>query len=59
MNPVGEQGNMFAALFDKMPARRAGRAEDIAGTVLYLCSQAGVSVLNRLHVLLLICIGLH
>lgn len=35
---------MFANLFDKVPARRAGRLEDIAGTVLYLCSQAGVSL---------------
>lgn len=34
---------MFANLFDKVPARRAGRLEDIAGTVLYLCSKAGVS----------------
>lgn len=44
MNPVGAEGNMFANLFDKVPARRAGKLEDIAGTVLYLCSQAGVSV---------------
>lgn len=43
MNPVGEEGNMFAALFDKVPAKRAGRTEDIAGSVLYLCSLAGVS----------------
>ncbi|GME26089.1 NAD-binding oxidoreductase with NAD-binding rossmann-fold domain [Neofusicoccum parvum] len=44
MNPVGAEGNMFASLFDKVPAKRAGRLEDIAGTVLYLCSQAGVSI---------------
>lgn len=44
MNPVGAQGNMFANLFDKVPAKRAGKLEDIAGTVLYLCSQAGVSL---------------
>ena len=43
MNPVGAAGNMFANLFDKVPSRRAGKMEDIAGTVLYLCSQAGVS----------------
>lgn len=42
MNPIGAEGNMFSALFDKVPAKRAGKAEDIAGTVLYLCSQAGV-----------------
>lgn len=50
MNPVGAEGNMFANLFDKVPARRAGKMEDIAGTVLYLCSQAGVSVPSCLQV---------
>ncbi|KAL4941984.1 hypothetical protein BDV06DRAFT_235704 [Aspergillus oleicola] len=44
MNPVGTEGNMFAGLFDKVPARRAGRAEDLAGTVLYLVSKAGAYV---------------
>ncbi|KAL1305010.1 hypothetical protein AAFC00_003911 [Neodothiora populina] len=44
MNPVGAEGNMFANLFDKVPARRAGKLEDIAGTVLYLSSQAGAYV---------------
>lgn len=43
MNPVGEEGNMFSSLFDKVPAKRAGDEEDIAGTVLYLVSRAGVS----------------
>lgn len=43
MNPVGAEGNIFSSLFDKVPARRAGNAEDIAGTVLYLVSKAGVS----------------
>lgn len=43
MNPVGEEGNIFSALFDKVPAKRAGQAEDIAGAVLYLVSRAGVS----------------
>ena len=43
MNPVGEGDNQFAALFDAMPARRVGKLEDIAGAVIYLCSQAGVS----------------
>lgn len=44
MNLVGAEGNMFANLFDKIPSRRAGKLEDIAGTVLYLCSQAGVRI---------------
>ncbi|KAL4800860.1 hypothetical protein BDV19DRAFT_383880 [Aspergillus venezuelensis] len=44
MNPVGAEGNMFAGLFDKVPARRSGRAEDLAGTVLYLASRAGAYV---------------
>lgn len=43
MNPVGEEGNMFSSLFDKVPAKRAGNDEDIAGVVLYLASRAGVS----------------
>ncbi|KAF4124733.1 Asp-tRNAAsn/Glu-tRNAGln amidotransferase A subunit or related amidase [Geosmithia morbida] len=43
MNPVGQEGNMFSALFDKVPAKRAGRDEDIAGTVLYLASRAGIA----------------
>ena len=42
MNPIGAEGNIFSALFDKVPAKRPGRAEDIAGTVLYLVSKAGV-----------------
>ncbi|CAH0036950.1 unnamed protein product [Clonostachys rhizophaga] len=44
MNPIGEEGNMFSALFDKVPARRSGDEEDIAGTVLYLVSRAGAYV---------------
>lgn len=43
MNPVGAEGNIFSNLFDKVPAKRAAIAEDIAGTVLYLVSKAGVS----------------
>jgi NAD(P)-dependent dehydrogenase (short-subunit alcohol dehydrogenase family) len=42
MNPVGEAGNMFSSLFDRVPARRAGNEEDIAGTVIFLASRAGV-----------------
>ena len=45
MNPVEEDGNQFAQLFEKMPAKRIGKSEDIAGAILYLCSQAGVSQL--------------
>ncbi|KAF4975183.1 hypothetical protein FZEAL_7991 [Fusarium zealandicum] len=44
MNPVGQEGNMFSALFDKVPAKRAGNEDDIAGTVLYLVSRAGAYV---------------
>lgn len=43
MNPVGAEGNIFSALFDQVPAKRAGNETDIAGTVLYLASRAGVS----------------
>lgn len=50
MNPVGQEGNIFSSLFDKVPARRPGNEEDIAGTVLYLVSRAGVSqVLSFRH----------
>ncbi|KAI9038068.1 uncharacterized protein KD926_011306 [Aspergillus affinis] len=41
MNPVGEEGNLFSALFDKVPAKRAGNEDDMAGTILYLVSRAG------------------
>jgi NAD(P)-dependent dehydrogenase (short-subunit alcohol dehydrogenase family) len=44
MNPVQEGGNQFAELFKAMPAQRIGKMEDIAGVVLYLCSQAGAYV---------------
>uniref|UniRef100_A0A093UXA1 Rhamnolipids biosynthesis 3-oxoacyl-[acyl-carrier-protein] reductase n=2 Tax=Talaromyces marneffei TaxID=37727 RepID=A0A093UXA1_TALMA len=44
MNPVGAEGNIFSNLFDKVPAKRAAVAEDIAGTVLYLVSKAGAYV---------------
>ncbi|KAJ4424215.1 hypothetical protein N0V82_001081 [Gnomoniopsis sp. IMI 355080] len=44
MNPVGEEGNMFSSLFEKVPAKRAGNDEDIAGVVLYLSSRAGAYV---------------
>ncbi|KAK1623799.1 putative short-chain dehydrogenase [Colletotrichum phormii] len=41
MNPIGKEGNVFSALFDKVPAKRAGQEEDIAGAVIYLASRAG------------------
>ncbi|OBW68528.1 MAG: Actin-like ATPase domain-containing protein [Aureobasidium pullulans] len=44
MNPVGKAGNMFSSLFDRVPAKRAGRDEDIAGAVIYLISRAGAYV---------------
>ncbi|KAM0690480.1 hypothetical protein Q7P36_009247 [Cladosporium allicinum] len=44
MNPVGEAGNMFSSLFDRVPAKRAGNEEDIAGSVIYLISRAGAYV---------------
>ncbi|KAF2648938.1 short chain dehydrogenase [Lophiostoma macrostomum CBS 122681] len=44
MNPVGQEGNVFANLFDKVPAKRAGTEEDMAGAILYLASRAGAYV---------------
>ncbi|THW42813.1 NAD(P)-binding protein [Aureobasidium pullulans] len=44
MNPVGKAGNMFSSLFDRVPAKRAGRDEDIAGAVIYLISRAGAYI---------------
>jgi hypothetical protein len=46
MNPINAQGNMFANLFDKVPAKRPGVPEDIIATILYLVSKAGVGWLN-------------
>lgn len=46
MNPMSEEGgpgaDLFKGLVEKVPARRVGGLEDVAGSVLYLCSQAGV-----------------
>jgi NAD(P)-dependent dehydrogenase (short-subunit alcohol dehydrogenase family) len=47
MNPVGAGDNQFAALFEAMPAKRVGKLEDIAGAVIYPCSQAGVNCISR------------
>ncbi|KAL2213217.1 cytochrome P450 CYP504E5 [Sarocladium strictum] len=44
MNPIGQAGNMFSNLFDKVPAQRAGGEEDLVGTILYLVSRAGAYV---------------
>lgn len=44
MNPVQDGNNQFAGLFQSMPAKRIGRAQDIAGIVIYLCSEAGAYV---------------
>ncbi|KEQ83871.1 NAD(P)-binding protein [Aureobasidium pullulans EXF-150] len=44
MNPVGKAGNMFSSLFARVPAKRAGRDEDIAGAVIYLISRAGAYI---------------
>lgn len=44
MNPVEDGNNQFASLFTSMPAGRIGRAQDIAGVVIYLCSEAGAYV---------------
>lgn len=41
MNPVADGDNQFADLFRAMPAARIGKAEDIGGAILYLCSEAG------------------
>lgn len=49
MNPVGEAGNMFSSLFDRVPAKRAGNENDIAGAVIYLISRAGVSLSLKLR----------
>ena len=43
MNPVADGDNQFAELFKAMPAGRIGTLEDIAGAIIYLSSQAGVS----------------
>lgn len=41
MNPVGDNDNQFAELFQAMPAKRIGRTQDIAGAVLFLSSASG------------------
>jgi hypothetical protein len=58
MNPIGDGNNQLAALFDTVPAKRPGKIEDIAGAVLYLCSQAGVGMYGRLSKYELTCLGI-
>lgn len=41
MNLVEDGNNQFAGLFKSMPAARIGRSQDLAGIVIYLCSEAG------------------
>jgi NAD(P)-dependent dehydrogenase (short-subunit alcohol dehydrogenase family) len=59
MNPVGEAGNMFSSLFDRVPAKRAGNEEDIAGSVIYLVSRAGVSISTLFGTLFTLRISAH
>lgn len=49
MNPMGtgSGADIFGDLVSKVPAKRAGSIEDIAGTVIYLASQAGAYVDGR------------
>ncbi|KAH9909911.1 7-alpha-hydroxysteroid dehydrogenase [Xylariomycetidae sp. FL2044] len=47
MNPIGAEDNMFKSLIDKVPAKRVGDIGDMAGTIIYLCSQAGSYVDGR------------
>lgn len=44
MNKVSESGNIFANLFDKVPAKRAGNEDDVVGTIIFLASKAGVCI---------------
>lgn len=54
MNPMSGGGDIFKGLIDKVPAKRVGRLEDVAGTVIYLSSKAGVSLVQALDWLLYI-----
>lgn len=40
---------MFSSLFDRVPAKRAGNENDIAGAVIYLISRAGVRIVLKLR----------
>ncbi len=46
MNPMGSGSgaDIFGDLVSKVPAKRAGNGDDLAGTILFLCSRAGAYV---------------
>jgi NAD(P)-dependent dehydrogenase (short-subunit alcohol dehydrogenase family) len=46
MNPMGtgKDADIFGDLLEKVPAKRAGRVDDMAGVVLFLVSKAGAYV---------------
>lgn len=49
MNPMGSSGSndIFGDLVSKVPAKRAGSLDDMAGIVLFLVSKAGSYVDGR------------
>jgi len=49
MNPIGSGSgaDIFGDLLEKVPAKRAGGLDDIAGLVLFLVSKAGAYVDGR------------
>ena len=49
MNPMGSGGDadIFGGLVEKVPAKRAGGLDDMAGIVLFLVSKAGAYVDGR------------
>ena len=49
MNPMGtgSSADIFGDLVQKLPAKRAGGIDDLAGVVLFLCSRAGAYIDGR------------
>ena len=49
MNPMGtgQGADIFGDLVQKVPAKRAGNVDDLAGVVLFLVSKAGAYVEGR------------
>lgn len=49
MNPMGtgSGADIFGDLVQKVPAKRAGGLDDMAGVILFLCSKAGAYVDGR------------